>query len=299
MGVERNTVVVTTLIVAMIVCITTSSDYVYADKKGPHTNLEDLGTLQLAAHDFFNVDRTLEIDFENGKLDLSTVLFDPKGGQCDFNKSLNELDGCALYGDEAISNGGELRNRESILIFSISSPLGETYLHLRENFGAEVAYEKTLEIFHTKVRKAFVETFKQPFPQPQEGEVTQTHNLALRTGHDFLPGQVKFNGEYVNVFTLTGHGDKFSKSEMRQPSSPLDGEFDEEFLGIDVCVNPPGCSFIIQVNLLEADVGFAEQFDTQFSFEHFMEETSDGRYDANEDVTKLIIELFPRGTYLD
>lgn len=297
----KKLIVITTLIAIMILSITTASGYAHADKNGPHTNLEALGTLQLAAHDFFHVDRTLKIDSENGKLDLSTLLFDPKQGQCNFLKSFNNQDGCALYDDETISKGGEPRNRESILIFSVSSPLGETYLDLRENYGEQAAYEKTLEIFHTKVRKAFVETFKQPFPQPQEGEVNQTHNLALRSGHDFLPGKVKFDGKYVNVFTLTGQGGKFSKSEMRQPSSPLDGEFDEEFSGIDVCViplPPDDCAFAIQVNLLEADISFAEQFETKFSFEHFMEETSDGRYDANEDVTKLIIELFARGTYL-
>lgn len=300
MGVERKkTIIMTTSIVALIVSTGFVSENAFAEKKGPHTNLEALGTLQLAAHDFFNVDRSSKTDFENGKLDLSTLLFDPKGGQCNFIKSLNNQDGCVLYDDKTISNGGELRNRESILIFSISSPLGETYLDLREKLGEQGAYEKTIEIFHEKVRRSFVETFKQPFPEPQDGQVTQTHNLALRSVHDFLPGEVKFNGEYVNVFTLTGHGDKFSRSEMRQPSSPLDGEFDQEFLGIDVCVNPPECTFIIQVDLLEADMSFANDFDTEFDFQHFMEETSDGRYDANEDVTKLIIELFAHGTYLD
>ena len=53
--------------------------------------------LQLAAHDFFNVNRELEIDFENVKLDLGTLLD---------------------HGDENIPFGGEFRN------ISIFIPLG-------------------------------------------------------------------------------------------------------------------------------------------------------------------------------
>ena len=117
--------------------------------------------------------------------------------------------------------------------------------------------------------------------------------MALRSGHDFLPGKVIFNGELVNVFTLTG--EKFNQSERKQLSSPLDGQFDEEFLGIDICIAP---GFCINVDLLEADRSFGDQFDTTFSFAHFMEETSDGRYDKQEDVTKLLIELFARGINL-
>jgi len=65
-------------------------DSVFADKKVTKhtTDLIHLGYLQLAAHDFFNMDRTKEKDSENGLLDLSTVLFDPNAGKCDFEKSL-------------------------------------------------------------------------------------------------------------------------------------------------------------------------------------------------------------------
>lgn len=68
------------------------SQFVFADndnkqEKWRKTTLEDLGILQIAAHDFFNVDRCnnkndkCAVDFENGKLDLSTLLFDPTTGE--------------------------------------------------------------------------------------------------------------------------------------------------------------------------------------------------------------------------
>lgn len=268
-------------------------------KEGRKTSLEALGILQLAAHDFFNVNRCRDhngdpipgcvvVDHENGKLDLSTLLVE-KTSTCDF-------EGCTQFSDENIAKGGELRNRESILIFTVSSELGEKYLELRDKFGEEKAYEKILEIYHEKVKHAFLRTFNQPFPQPQSGEVEPIHNLALRSGHDFLPGFVKFKGEYVNVFTLTGNGDKFSQSERKQISAPLDGKFDEVFTGIDVCIVP---GFCIKVDLLEADRSFGDQFGMGANkFDEFMEQTSDGRYDNDEEVTQLIIELFARGINL-
>jgi len=169
------------------------------------TTLEDLGILQIAAHDFFNVDRCdginaeCAVDFENGKLDLSTILFDPTTHE--------------FRSDEDIALGGELRNRVSVLIFTMSSELGEKYLELRDKFGEELAYEKILHIYHNKVKQAFQTTFDQPFPKPQSGEVDANHNLALRSGHDYLPGNVIFDGELVNVFMLTGEKNSINQNE--------------------------------------------------------------------------------------
>jgi len=76
------------------------------------TPIINLGFLQLAAHDFFNMQRCMNedrelipgctpVDLEDGKLNLSTALFDPKSGECNFKKSLKEKDGCKLYDDYA------------------------------------------------------------------------------------------------------------------------------------------------------------------------------------------------------
>jgi len=96
----------------------------YDDKKHT-TKIIHLGFLQLAAHDFFNMKRCLvedddgnltelpepplpegcQVDSENGKLDLSTVLFNPLGELCDFEKSLKGEGDCALYDG---MNGGDI-----------------------------------------------------------------------------------------------------------------------------------------------------------------------------------------------
>jgi len=92
--------------------------------------LEDLGILQLAAHDLFLVDRVLEIDFENGFLDLSTLFTDVKTG--------------LEFSDAAIGMGGEQRNRENIMLFTVASELGQMYLDLKAIDGAESARQQTI-----------------------------------------------------------------------------------------------------------------------------------------------------------
>jgi len=111
----------------LLVISLTLDDSVFADKKGDKntTAIINLGFLQLAAHDFFNMNRCLDPevelvhpfenltflpdcevkDSENAKLDLSTVLFNPHAGECNFKKSLNDEGICALYDDDTIANG--------------------------------------------------------------------------------------------------------------------------------------------------------------------------------------------------
>ena len=87
---------------------------------GNQITLEELGLLQLAAHDLFNVDRgdginaNTATDFENGKLDLSTLFTNTVTGQ---PFSLTE-----------IALGGEPRNRENIILFSVASDIGQNYV---------------------------------------------------------------------------------------------------------------------------------------------------------------------------
>jgi len=124
------------------------SDEAFADKKGKSntTKIINLGYLQLAAHDFFDMNRGLETDNENGKLDLSTVLFNPVAGQCNFKKSLNMEEGCILYNAETIANGGEIRSVENIMISTASAEVGEIYLKFVEYYGEEKAYKKNSKI---------------------------------------------------------------------------------------------------------------------------------------------------------
>ena len=149
------------ILFVLLVIPVTLDDSVFADKKVPRhtTDLIHLGYLQLAAHDFFNMDRTKEKDSENGLLDLSTVLFEPKAGKCDFEKSLQHRASCALYDDSAIANGGEIRSVENIMISTASAEVGEKYLQLVEEYGEKKAYEKTVTFYHEQIKKAYEESF--------------------------------------------------------------------------------------------------------------------------------------------
>ena len=205
------------------------SEDVFADKKSKKntTKIIHLGYLQLAAHDLFDMNRTTETDNENGKLDLSTVLFNPKEGFCNFEKSLNQKDGCFLYDDEIIANGGEKRSVENIMISTASAEVGEKYLQFVEKNGEGKAYKKIVKFYHKQLKKAYEESFHLKFPKPQNGEVTNLHNLAVRSGHDLLPAEIVFNGELTSIFAIDPLGEKLSKKEQRQPSSAVDGTFDE------------------------------------------------------------------------
>ena len=98
-----------------------------ADPKHQRVSLHDLGVLQLVAHDLFNVDRKAEVDNEDGKLNLSTLLD---------------------HGDENIALGGEFRNRENIILFTVASEFGAIYLDHLEDMNKKKAREKTVEEFH-------------------------------------------------------------------------------------------------------------------------------------------------------
>jgi len=146
------------------------------------TPIINLGFLQLAAHDFFNMQRCMDeernlippppapepncisVDLENGKLDLSTVLFHPQKGDCNFKKSLKQKNGCKLYDDYAdvgvpsIANGGELRSVENIMISTASADIGEKFLKLKEKFGEKKAYKKVLKYYHKQLEIAYEES---------------------------------------------------------------------------------------------------------------------------------------------
>ncbi len=266
------------VVIGVLITFTVEANADPPEEKGRTTSLEALGILQVAAHDLYHFDRcgddtSCSTEHEDGKLNLSTLLEIKTAGCTAF------VD-CVPFSDVAISNGGEARNSDSILIFTVASELGEKYLELKDKHGEEIAYEKILKIYHKKVKIAFQQTFNQPFPDPQPGILDNNHNLALRSGHDFLPGIVKFNGEQVSIIFIPA-GEKFSKSELKQRSSPLDGQFDDLWNG-----------FPIPLLVLDQTFGLIH---TTTDFDEFMEQTSDGRYDSDEDVTELLIQQFARG----
>jgi len=276
----------------------------FADKKIKNTTkIINLGILQTAAHDFYNFDRcgddtSCAKENENGKLDLSTVLFEPKSGDCTFEDAIDpDNEDCEMRTDEQIANGGEGRNSENIMIFTASSALGEKYLELRDKHEEEKAYDKILKIYHHQLKKAFEETFNQKFPKPLEGEVNNNHNLALRTVHDMLPPSILKEGNPDPVSVFQFPPEKLTKKEQKQPSGPLDGVIDIAFRPIIFC--PDGGPVCIPIlDLLVADQTFGSVH-TDFPFDDFMADLTDGHYDKDETVTQMIIEQFGMGINLD
>ncbi len=290
------------VVLGVLVSFTLQANAVPPEEKGRTTSLEALGILQVAAHDLYHFDRcgdntACAIENEDHKLNLSTLLEIKTAGCIAF-------DTCMAFSDGEISDGGEARNSDSITIFTAASELGEKYLELRAKHGPDIAYDKILEIYHKKVKIAFQQTFNQPFPAPQVGPMNNNHNSALRSVHDFLPDTVKFNGDQVSVLNPILVEEKLSKSEFKQRSLPLDGQFADTWKGCITLVPfpfPPSCTpalpTFVPVPLLFLDQTFALTHSTT-NFDEFMEQTSDGRYDSNEEVTQLIIEQFASGMSL-
>ncbi len=188
--------------------------------------------------------------------------------------------------------GGEQRNRENIMLFTVASELGQMYLDLKDSDAPEVARQQTIETYHLMLADAYFNTFDESIPSSIRGCVTMTENLALRTVHDLLPGNIIVNEVMTPVLDPSLHGMTLSDTDMAQLSANLDGAFDPEFLNIHIII-PPDVDMII--NLFERDSTFAFQFHTDFTFEHLMSEIDDGFYNHDEDVMNLIRNLFAKG----
>ncbi len=266
-----------------------------AEAEPPHkrVTLRDLGVAQLAAHDFFNVNRCLDlnrlpildcdvVDHETGKLELSTLFKDTITGK--------------KFTDEEIAIGGETRNRENIMLFTVASEYGERYLDLKEEMSAKKAQKQVINEFNEEIKEVYERMLDEPYPDKIKGktEATATENLALRILHVLLPGKIMVDGKMVSTLDPDLRGIKLTDEELEQLSKKLDGKFDQAFLNIVICFfNPPMC--LDPISLLEADQSFGDQFDTEFTFDHFLEEVKDGSFDSDEDVTEQIRNLFAKG----
>ncbi len=257
----------------------------FADNHTVTITLQDLGVLQLVAHDLFDVRRgdnmTPEsaVDFENGRLDLSTLLVNTTSGN---------------YFDAAtIAKGGEVRNRENVVMFTVASDLGVTYLDFLSNGTREDARNKTLTLYHEMFAAAYSNAFGELIPDKRRGQATPDGNIALRTVHDFLPGNITVNGTVTPLLSIPPNA-TLSDSDMMQLSSPLDGKLDAEFLAIMIS-HPDGP--VITVDLLDADRTFGKQFSTKFSFDELLAQLRDGEYDTNDkalvEIRNLISVVYP------
>jgi len=275
-------IAITIVVMLVLAVVPFAFDNAFAAENKKFITVEDLGILQLAAHDLFNVDRANEIDFENGKLDLSTLFVDTVNHNKKFDAN-------------TIAIGGEPRNRENILLFTVASDLGSTYVELLEDgVKKRDAKQMVIDMYHERLADTYQRTFNEPFPDPMSGEATLQENLAFRTIHDFLPGKIKFNNHFVSTLDPSLHGKTMDETELQQKSSKLDGKFDEEFLHIEICF-PPDFAICIEVNLLEADQTFGDQFGLAESFDDMLEELEDGIYDEDDRAMFHIRNLMAKG----
>lgn len=232
-------------------------------------SLRDIGILQIATHDLVDVDRATGINREDGKLNLSTF----------FN-----------HGDENIPFNGEIRNRSNIIIFNVGQEFVQFFFDLKDNQGMskDEAIEKTVEKFHEEYARTFERTFGEPLPEPREGDVTHTENLAYRTLHDLIPGKIMLGGIEVNAFEQNPTT-PLTEEELMQLSAKLDGMYDPELFTIRIPFPP------FEINLFERDSTFATDLGTDFSLEFFLEELKDGSYDKTDEVMKQIRSLIAKG----
>ena len=175
------------LSITVLILFSSSANFPSAEAAGNQITLGELGVLQLAAHDLFNVDRgdginaNTATDFENGKLDLSSLFIDMTDG--------------TPFGLSDVALGGEPRNRENILLFSVASDIGQNYVDdiLINGLSEQDARQNALNDYHTRFNSAYLSAFGESVPNPIDGCVTMTENLAFRTVHDFLPGHIRLD----------------------------------------------------------------------------------------------------------
>ncbi len=215
-----TTKVISLLTVASLVVLGVLITYTLeANAEPPHkrVTLRDLGVAQLAAHDFFNVDRGDRInadtatDHETGKLELSTLFKDTITGK--------------KFTDEEIALGGETRNRENIMLFTVASEYGERYLDLKEEMSAKKAQKQVIKEFNAEIKEVYERMLDEPYPDKIKGktEATTTENLALRILHVLLPGKIMVDGKMVSTLDPELRGIKLTDEDLEQLSKNLDG----------------------------------------------------------------------------
>ena len=245
--------------------------------KGETIPLVDLGILQLAAHDLYNhVNATNPPYFhgsnlEDERLNLSTLLD---------------------YGQQNIATGGEPRNVENIITFTVASQLGHEYLnYIKQGMTPQEARELTVQTFMTELKSAYSETFHEPFPI---STVTSDHgagnnpqfpndadgDLALRTLHSFVPGHMVINGTYYSLLDPSLYLKTANAQSLQAPSKPLDGTYDPLLLNIPEQISP---TQTIMINLLDQDTIFGQQFNTDFTFPQLLNELRGGIFGQYSD----------------
>jgi hypothetical protein len=265
----------------------TSVNLVGVYNKGDRVTLEDLGVLQLVSHDLYNTirDGPNPGSIEDERLNLSTVLD---------------------HGEDQIILGGEPRNSENIALHTVAVKLGKMYLDLviDKKMKPEDAREQVVQVYLQMVAKAYQDTFGEPLPDPApseheknpDGSENLTGDLSLRAIHSYVPGHIMVNGADTMILDPSLRGKTLSDEDMQQLSKPLDGTFDPVFRNVTIFLPPPNPPpNLFTIDLFERDSSFAKQFGTDVSFEEFMDELKDGRFNRNEQVMNYLREDIAAG----
>ncbi|HEU4984477.1 MAG TPA: hypothetical protein VFT58_02450, partial [Nitrososphaera sp.] len=129
-----------------------------------------------------------------------------------------------------------------------------------------------------------------------DGSENLTGDLSLRAIHSYIPGHITVNGADMMILDPSLRGKTLSDEDMQQLSKPLDGTFDPVFRNVTIFLPPPNPPpNLFTIDLFERDSSFAKQFGTDVSFEDFMDELKDGRFDQNEKVMFYLREDIANG----
>jgi hypothetical protein len=264
----RNTVLATVITVLLPLGLSISNANATTTStpvtRGTQITLQDIGVLQVAAHDLYNVNRITGVDSEDEILNLSTL----------FN-----------YGQQNIANGGEVRNSENPVTHTVAVNLGKFYqTQIDKGFSIDQAKKMTVAKFMGQLNIAYSHAFNQPFPKPEPKQPEVNHfdgDLALRTLHAFIPGTIKLDdGRTVGILDQSIASKILSKSELVQLSRPLTDTFDPSMRNITVFST--ACNCMVTIDLFERDSSFATQFHTTYTFEQLMAQLADGKYDKTD-----------------
>ena len=254
--------------------------------KGDRVTLEDLGVLQLVSHDLYNTirDGPNPGSIEDERLNLSTLLD---------------------HGQDQIIQGGEPRNSENIAIHTVAVNLGKMYLGLiAGGVEPDEARERTVKVYLAMLKKAYINAFHESLPaaapnphdEKPDGSENLTGDLSLRAVHSYVPGHIIVNGVDMPILDPSLRGKTLSAKDMQQLSKPLDGTFDPVFRNVTIFLPPPNPPpNLFTIDLFERDSSFAKQFGTDVSFEEFMDELKDGRFNRNEQVMNYLREDIAAG----
>ena len=218
----------------------------------PQPLVRDIGVVGLFSHDIFSWDRDIEVNKENGRLDLSTI-FDYENGK-------------------RIKRGGDPKNSENAPVYAITMQLVDFYeQRLRKTSGSKVekearARKDTVILFHKWVRESFTRLTLVSFPKlGLDEDVTNVEQAAMRAMHDILPGKISLIRRFAPIKEFTVTDWKFARlklndKELDQEIPSFDGKYAEEYRSISIPFTNR------TIDLREIDKEFVEKF-SDYDFE--------------------------------